>query len=105
MLGVSGDEMFRCAARFDLNGVAERITCPTLILHGASDVLVPLSAAQRTYDGISHSQKSLIVYPAGDPGCTHCQLDALPLAQRDICDWLDDAMAADSRVRTRIGTD
>ena len=24
------------------------------------------------------------------PGCAHCQLDALGVAQRDICDWLDD---------------
>lgn len=94
LLGVTGDELLERAARFDLDGVAERIACPTLILHGESDVLVPVEAAQRTYEEIRHERKHLIVYPAGQPGCTHCQLDALPLAQRDICDWLDNALAA-----------
>jgi len=88
------DELRAKAGGFDLDGVAARIACPTLIVHGESDVLVPLAAAQRTYDEIVHDDKQLITYPPGEPGCTHCQLDALSAAHHDICNWLEDHAAA-----------
>jgi len=95
LFGTDDPEQWREeAGRFDLDGVAERIACPTLILHGESDVLVPLAAAQRTYDEIGHDDKRLITYPPGEPGCTHCQLDALSVAHHDICNWLEDHVAA-----------
>ncbi|TMR34106.1 alpha/beta fold hydrolase, partial [Actinomadura geliboluensis] len=81
-------------AGFHLRGVPERIRCPVLILHGESDVLVPLEVAHRTFDAVGHEDKRLITYPPGTPGCTHCQLDALSVAHRDICDWLDTRLRA-----------
>lgn len=81
-------------AGFHLRGVPERIRCPVLILHGESDVLVPVEVARRTFDAVGHEDKRLITYPPGTPGCTHCQLDALSVAHRDICDWLDTRLRA-----------
>jgi pimeloyl-ACP methyl ester carboxylesterase len=86
-------------ADFNLDGVPERITCPTLILHGDSDVLVPVAAAHDVFGRLRGDQHTLITYPAGEPGCTHCQLDSLPLAQRHICDWLDQQLLPRVRVR------
>jgi dienelactone hydrolase len=72
-----------------LEGVAELIRCPTLILHGEADIQIPVAAARWTYDRITNAQKQLIIYPAGQPGSTHCQLDSPLIAQRDIGDFLD----------------
>lgn len=94
-LGIEGREaLIAEAGKFQLGpDVMRGVTAPVLVMHGESDALVPVSDAQAVYDDISHPGKSLKVYPAGTPGCAHCQLDALAIAQRDICDWLDDQLA------------
>ncbi|ORW94713.1 hypothetical protein AWB92_10340 [Mycobacterium sp. IEC1808] len=91
-LGVDGVEaLLERGSKFQLGpAVLEEVSAPVLILHGGSDVLAPVSHAQAVYDDIGCPDKTLVVYPPGTPGCAHCQLDALGVAQRDICDWLDD---------------
>lgn len=93
-LGVEGRaELIRQSEKFRLGpGVMGNVSSPVLILHGESDVLVPVSEAEAVYRDIAHPDKKLKLYPAGTPGCAHCQLDALAVAQRDICDWLDDQL-------------
>jgi dienelactone hydrolase len=95
-LGVEGVEaLLERGSRFQLGpAVMGNVSAPVLILHGGSDVLAPVSYAQTVYDDIGHPDKTLKVYPPGTPGCAHCQLDALGVAQRDICDWLDDKIRA-----------
>jgi dienelactone hydrolase len=85
----SEEELMEILGRATLAGVAEKIECPTLVMHAEGDSLVPFSHAQRTYDDIQHADKELIVYPIGAAGCTHCQVDSLPTAQCDIGNWLD----------------
>jgi len=82
---------------FNLEGVADQITTPTLILHGGSDVQVPVSHANRLFEEIASDDKRLIVYPPDTPGCTHCQLDSPLTAQFDMLNWLDDRLAAVNR--------
>lgn len=91
-LGVEGIEaLIEYGSKFQLGPeVLGNVSAPVLILHGGSDLLAPVSHAQTVYDDISYPDKTLLIYPAGTPGCAHCQLDALGVAQRDICDWLDD---------------
>lgn len=85
------EELVEKSSTMSLEGVAEQIECPTLVMHAEIDTKVPFWHAQRTYDEIPETtEKKMIVYPIGTPGCTHCQLDSLPIAQRDMCDWLDD---------------
>jgi alpha-beta hydrolase superfamily lysophospholipase len=86
------EELVPQVATFNLEGIAGRISVPTLILHGASDVQVPLAHAHRLFEEISHPDKELMVYPAGQPGCTHCQLDSPLTAHFDILNWLDDRL-------------
>lgn len=90
-LGVKGPAAIEEAGRnFHLGpDVMKGVSAPVLILHGESDVLIPVSEAYAVYDDIGFPDKTLRVYPRGTPGCTHCQLDAIGTAQRDICDWLD----------------
>jgi fermentation-respiration switch protein FrsA (DUF1100 family) len=82
-------ELAAAVEHFNLEGVAQRITSPILILHGGSDVQVPLAHAQRLFEEVLHADKQLIVYPPGQPGCTHCQLDSPLTAHFDILSWLD----------------
>ena len=75
-LGVATmSEARRILRDFNLRGIASRIECPLLILHGEEDRHVPLSHAQRTYDEV-HGPKELKIFPAGHPGSIHCQWDA-----------------------------
>jgi hypothetical protein len=67
---------------------------PILILHGQATHAY-LSPWLSKYTATSPIRiRPLLVYPPGRPGCAHCQLDALGVAQRDICDWLDDKVLA-----------
>jgi pimeloyl-ACP methyl ester carboxylesterase len=75
------DAVKRELSRMSLDGVPELITCPTLILHGAQDVQIPVAAARWTFDHIRNATKRLVIIPAGTPGCTHCQLDSPITAQ------------------------
>lgn len=90
ILGVPDEaSMWEAVRAFHLDGVAERIARPILIVHGESDRLVPVEQAHRTFAAIGTDRKELIVYPSGEPGCTHCQIDALALVQRDMCNWVE----------------
>lgn len=74
-LGVPTMDEARLILRdFHLRGIASRIECPLLILHGEEDRHVPLSHAQRTYDEV-RGPKELMIFPAGRPGSIHCQWD------------------------------
>ncbi len=83
------DDTLQRLRPFNLRGVGEQVEVPTLILHGEADMLCPVADARRTYEEIRTDDKELIIYPTGEPGCTHCQVDALPLVQFDICNWLE----------------
>ena len=49
-----------------------------------------VETAPDLYSRVRSADKKLIIYPAGQPGCTHCQVDALALLHRDVCDWIED---------------
>ena len=43
----SPDETFEMIRKLDLTGVAEKVTCPLLVLHGTADEIVPFAHAER----------------------------------------------------------
>lgn len=66
-------EFFR---QFTLEGVADKITCPFLIVHGENDRQVPLADAKKTYAAAVNSPKrELKVCTLADGGAEHCQVD------------------------------
>jgi alpha-beta hydrolase superfamily lysophospholipase len=71
-----------------LAAVVGQIEMPALILHGGHDQQVPMTDAQALLDGMSASDKTLLVYPEDTPGAEHCQLDSPAPAMHDIADWL-----------------
>jgi len=84
------DEVWDKLGKWNLDGVAELIDCPFLILHGEHDALVPAEDAQRMYEEAGSSQKELRVFTASEGGAAHCQNDNRILAHDYIGDWLSD---------------
>jgi dienelactone hydrolase len=104
-LHVMGLDSFEAVARemerWTLDGVADRIRCPLLILHGADDVQIPLSDAQLLYETASSGTKELKVFTAEEGGSAHCQNDNRALAHDYIGDWLRDVLI-DGRARSGV---
>jgi alpha-beta hydrolase superfamily lysophospholipase len=74
--------------KFTLEGVADKITCPILIAHGASDLLTPPSIAKQLYDNVGSKDKELKIFSAEEGGDHHVQVDNRQVGIDYICDWL-----------------
>lgn len=72
---------------FHLRGVAEQISCPTLVVHGEEDFHVPLSHAMRTHAAL-RCTKALTIFPAGQPGSIHCQWDVPHRVHQVMFAWM-----------------
>jgi len=84
------DTIVDTVRRFTLEGgIAERIRCPILILHGSNDRQCPLWTAQKTYDrAVSSAHRELKVFTLDTGGASHCQADVTTMATDYIHDWL-----------------
>jgi dienelactone hydrolase len=80
------------AKKFTLEGVAEKVQCPILILHGENDRVVPLAEAKKLYERVGSKTKTLKVFAAEETGAEHCQVDNRQLGIDFIGDWLLDNM-------------
>jgi dienelactone hydrolase len=76
------------AKKFTLEGVAEKVECPILILHGENDRVVPLDAAKKLYERVGSRNKHLKIFTAAEGGAEHCQVDNRQLGVDYIGDWL-----------------
>ena len=76
------------AKRFTLEGIAERIECPFLVLHGENDRIVPLDQAKKLYDKVGSKRKHIKIFTAEEGGAEHCQVDHRQLGIDYISDWL-----------------
>ena len=82
------DAALERAKLFSLAGVAEKITCPVLITHGANDRVVPVGAAQKLYTNLKTPKKTLKIFTPEEGGTEHCQVDDRPLGISYIADWI-----------------
>src|SRR5439155_1309857 len=72
------DTALERAKEFSLAGVADKITCPVLVTHGANDRVVPVDAAHRLYAALTTKKKTLKIFTAEEGGAEHCQVDNRP---------------------------
>jgi dipeptidyl aminopeptidase/acylaminoacyl peptidase len=70
-------------AKFNLSGVAEKIGCPVMIVHGSEDYVSSPKAAEKLYAAISSKEKVLKWYKAGH-GVSAYRAEATGMA----LDWL-----------------
>jgi dienelactone hydrolase len=77
------------AAALDLNGVAQRIRMPFLVIFGKQDRLIPYQHAERLYAEIASADKHLEMYAEGN----HV-VNNIPYAYRPlVADWVADHLA------------
>ena len=76
------------AKKFTLEGVADKVECPILILHGENDRVVPLAEAQKLYERVGSKNKTLKIFTEAEGGAEHCQVDNRQLGVDFIGDWL-----------------
>jgi len=76
------------AKKFTLEGVADKVTCPILILHGENDRVVPLAEAKKLYERVGSKNKTLRIFTETEGGAEHCQVDNRQLGVDFIGDWL-----------------
>ena len=76
------------AKKFSLEGIAQKIECPVLILHGENDRVVPLAEAKTLYEKVGAKNKTLKIFTAEEGGTEHCQVDNRQLGIDYVGDWL-----------------
>ena len=82
------DHAVEMARKFDLSGVAAKIECPLLVVHGENDRIVPLDSARKLHDAVGSTRKRLKIFTAAEGAAEHCQVDNRPLGVNYIADWL-----------------
>jgi len=82
---------FAFMRRLTLRDVADRITCPLLVVHGGQDRQIPVDHGQKTYDAARNSRaRKLVVLGPEDGGVEHCSIDNFPLVRDLVADWIAD---------------
>jgi dipeptidyl aminopeptidase/acylaminoacyl peptidase len=76
------------AKKFTLEGIAQKVECPFLVVHGENDRIVPLEAASILYEKLGTKKKELKIFTAEEGGTEHCQVDHRQQGVDYIGDWL-----------------
>jgi len=79
------------ASEFVLTGVAEQITCPTLVVDAEAEHSFP-GEAKKLYDALT-CQKEFMLFTAEEGAEEHCQIGAAMISQERIFGWLEDVLA------------
>ena len=73
------------------DGVAEKISCPTLVCDAESDLFFK-GQPQALYDHLT-CKKTMVRFTAAEGAGAHCEVGASRLAFARIFDWLDETLA------------
>jgi dienelactone hydrolase len=76
------------AKKFSLEGIAQQIECPVLVLHGEDDRVVALQEAKTLYEKVGARNKTLKIFTADEGGTEHCQVDNRQLGIDYVGDWI-----------------
>ena len=87
------DEAYEKICKITLDGVASRITCPLLVVHGANDRQVPMEQAERTVrEAVNSSRAELRIFTAEEGGAEHVGGDLFSSTIDYIADWTAKAL-------------
>jgi dienelactone hydrolase len=84
----TNEEALEIAKKFTLEGVAQKVECPFLVVHGEDDRVVPVDAAHKLYAALGSKKKDLRIFTAEEGGAEHCQVDHRQYGVDFIGDWL-----------------
>ena len=89
------EELRQAAEAYTMDGIADKITCPTLVLDAENDQFFK-GQAERLYNALT-CKKDYIFFSEADGAGEHCQEGALLLFQQRAFDWIDDTLADAAR--------
>jgi fermentation-respiration switch protein FrsA (DUF1100 family) len=93
VLGVADMDAAMAKLRsYTLAGVAEKIACPLLVVHGEHDGIVPVEFARRLHEAAGSRDKTLKVFTAAEGGSEHCQEDNRQIGAAFVADWIADRL-------------
>ncbi len=88
-------EAYEKIAKMTLEGIADRITCPLLVAHGAGDRQVPIEQAERTVrEAVNSPRAELRIFTAEEGGVEHVGGDLFSPTIDFIADWVADVLRA-----------
>jgi dienelactone hydrolase len=87
------EEAYQKIAMMTLDGIADRITCPLLVVHGENDRQVPAEQAERTVRAAVNSPRAeLRVFTAAEGSAEHVGGDLFSPTIDYIADWVADVL-------------
>jgi dienelactone hydrolase len=87
------DEAADKIAQMTLEGVAEHIECPLLVVHGENDRQVPVDQAHKTVQAAVNSpRREVKIFTAAEGGVEHVQGDLFSIAVDWMADWVADVL-------------
>jgi dienelactone hydrolase len=89
----TAEEAYEKIAQMTLEGIAGRITCPLLVVHGEHDRQVPLEQAERTVrEAVNSPRAELRVFTEHEGGAEHVGGDLLSPTIDYIADWVAEVL-------------
>lgn len=88
------DEAIKKAELLTPKGIASKIECAFLVVHGEGDKQSPLEDAQMLFSEVGSKDKTLKVFTKEEGGSEHCQGDNLTIGMAYIADWFADKLQA-----------
>jgi dienelactone hydrolase len=88
LFGTDDESVSRLLPHMTLAGLAERIECPLLIVHGEKDPIFTVDGVQRIHDEAQSPDKEIRIYP----GAGHCANGSETEAYSGMADWLADRL-------------
>ncbi len=93
----SREEAMERLKSFQLDGIAQKITCPFLMVHGEGDEQIPLAVARRCFDAVGSANKALRIFTREEGGYHHCQIDNVTIGIHAMWDWIEDVLRPGKR--------
>jgi dienelactone hydrolase len=92
------EETLAVVKQMTLEGVADKITCPLLVIHGENDRQVPLWRAEKTIEAAVNSpNRKLKVFTLAEGGAEHCQSDNSAMAVDYMADWVAEILGGNPK--------
>jgi alpha-beta hydrolase superfamily lysophospholipase len=88
-------DLIEATESWSLEGVAHKITCPTLVCEAEGDHFFA-GQPKRLYEALS-CPKTLLRFTAEDGAEEHCQLGALLLSNHQVLSWLDTTLQVNAQ--------
>jgi len=94
----TAEEAAAVAAQMTMEGVADKITCPFLVMHGENDRQTPLWHGEKLFAAAVNSpNRELKVFTLSEGGAEHCQVDNQTMAVDYMTDWIAKTLGGDPK--------